>query len=134
MSFFESAGTVCWPLHRHHAQDEWVYVTDGEFEFIVGDKRFRVGAGETVFLPRGVAHTWVSVGDTPGQVLDTYQPAGAMEEFFREVGAFTTPALHEVLGIEALARLFHVHGMELVGPPPVGEWQVDADGRITRTA
>ena len=23
---FESAGTICWPLHRHHDQDEWLYV------------------------------------------------------------------------------------------------------------
>jgi mannose-6-phosphate isomerase-like protein (cupin superfamily) len=127
-------GTVCWPLHRHHDQNEWIYIIDGEFEFWVGEKRFRARAGETVFLPRKVAHTWLSVGDRPGKVLDTFEPAGAMEEFFREVGAFTTPAIHEVLGVKGLARLFQAHGMELLGPPPAGEWQVDAQGQITQTA
>src|ERR1700726_3712793 len=42
------------PRHLHHEQDEWIYVIDGEFEFQVGDKRFRIGASESVFIPRKV--------------------------------------------------------------------------------
>ena len=40
----------------------------------------RAHTGDTVFLPRKVP------------------PAGKMEDFFREVGRFTTPPIHEVLG------------------------------------
>ena len=31
-----------------------------------------------------------------------------------------------------LCQLFLDHGMELLGPPLVGEWKVDVDGRIVR--
>src|SRR5258705_6637928 len=40
--------TAGWPRHLHHDQDEWIYVIDGEVEFEIGKKRFRLGAGESV--------------------------------------------------------------------------------------
>ena len=61
----------------HPDQDEWLYILDGEFEFEVGGKeRFRAGPGESVFLPRGVQHSWISTTLKPGKVLNVYQPAG----------------------------------------------------------
>ena len=52
------------------------------------------------------------------QLINVYQPAGTMEEFFREVGSFNVgPPIHEALGVEGLGRLFAAHGMKLVGPP-----------------
>jgi DNA-binding transcriptional MerR regulator/mannose-6-phosphate isomerase-like protein (cupin superfamily) len=131
MSVFERSGKSCGPRHLHHDQDEWIYIIDGAFEFEVNKKGFRARAGESVFLPRKVAHVWGSVGNKPGKVINTYQPAGKMEEFFREVGKFTRPQIHEVLRIDGLVRLFQAHGMDLVGPPPVG-WKVDAEGRIVQ--
>ena len=53
-----------------------------------------------------------------------------MEDFFREVGRFTTTPIHEVLGIEGLVTLFKTHGMELTGAPLAGKWHVDEQGRI----
>ena len=53
-------------LHRHTAQDEWWYVLSGEFVFQVGDEKFRVPAGGSVFGPRRVPHSFVSVGNVPG--------------------------------------------------------------------
>ena len=80
--------TTGWPRHLHHDQDEWIYVIEGELDLVVGEKRFRAGAGESVFIPRKVAHVWGPVGDEPGKIINVYQPAGKMEEFFREVGNF----------------------------------------------
>lgn len=69
MSVFEFTGGG-WPRHLHHDQDEWIYVVEGEFEFQVGenDKRYRLGTGESVFLPRKVAHAWGCVSGKPGKI------------------------------------------------------------------
>jgi DNA-binding transcriptional MerR regulator len=111
-----------WPLHLHHEQDEWIYVMDGVAVFEVGGKRFRLGPGESVFIPRKVAHA----GGGTGKVINVYQPAGKMEEFFREVNTHQKelPTREDVVHdtytkehIDTLHRLFSAHGMELLGPP-----------------
>src|SRR6478609_5751556 len=50
MCIFEVIGG--WPRHLHHDQDEWIYVIDGEVALEVGNRAFRAGAGESVFIPR----------------------------------------------------------------------------------
>jgi len=43
-------------------------------------------------------------------------------------------ANHEALSSDDLHRLFHDHGMDLVGPPLTGKWKVDEGGRVKHTA
>jgi len=132
MCVFEFNCNAGGPRHLHYDQDEWIYVIDGEFKFEVGEKRFRVGAGESVFIPRKVPHVWACVSGKPGKIINVYQPAGKMEEFFRELGKYNgKPYVHEALSFDEFCRLFHDHGMDLLGPPVVGEWNVE-DGRITQ--
>jgi mannose-6-phosphate isomerase-like protein (cupin superfamily) len=45
-------------LHVHHADDEGWHVLDGVLRFRFADRTVEVGAGETVFVPAGVAHTY----------------------------------------------------------------------------
>ncbi len=127
MSVFEFTGGG-WPRHLHHDQDEWIYVIEGEFEFQLGksNKRFRLGAGESVFLPRKVAHVWGCVNGKPGKIINVYQPAGKMEEFFRELGKppkdlITAEQLvkktYTEEQVKSLHRFFDAHGMDLLGPP-----------------
>ncbi|HEX2475102.1 MAG TPA: MerR family transcriptional regulator [Lacipirellulaceae bacterium] len=118
--------TTGWPCHLHHEQDEWVYVVDGELALQVGEKRFRAGAGESIFIPRKVAHLWGPVGDEPCKVINIFQPAGKIEEFLREVGNLRgLPTREEVINrtytdeqISTLHRLFGAYDMELLPPPP----------------
>jgi DNA-binding transcriptional MerR regulator len=131
---FEFTGGGGGPRHLHHDQDEWIYVLEGKFNFEVGDKRFRVRAGESVFIPRKVSHAWAGVSEKQGKLIDVYQPAGTMEEFFRELGKFKGPYVHEVLTVDEIRRLFREHGMDLVGPPLTGRWKVDEGGRVKRIA
>jgi DNA-binding transcriptional MerR regulator/uncharacterized cupin superfamily protein len=88
----DTAGALCvfevtagWPRHLHHDQDEWLYVIDGEVELELGKQRLRVGAGESVFIPRNTEHVWAPAGG-PGKFINVYQPAGKIEEFFRVIG------------------------------------------------
>lgn len=85
MCVFEFTGSSSGPRRRHRDQDEWIYVIEGELMFVVGDRRFQAGAGESVFVPRQMTRAWGSANGWPARILDVYQPAGQMEEFFREV-------------------------------------------------
>jgi len=116
MSVFEFRGRGGWPRHAHHEQDEWLYVVDGEVECEVGDRRLRLERGESVFVPRTAAHAWASRGEVPATVLEVYQPAGRMEQFFREVGRYADPPIHEALSLDEMLRLFDAYGMRLLGP------------------
>jgi hypothetical protein len=70
------------------------------------------------------------VSGKPVKILDVYQPAGKMEAFFREIGKYTV--IHEEMKFEEFCRLFQEHGVELLGPPPVGEWKVEDDGTMVQ--
>ena len=103
------------PLHVHHSQDEVFYVVEGSYYFKVGEQKFHVSAGDTVFLPMKVPHAWTQVSER-GKMTVTFQPAGKMENFFTTLAAtenIPTPA--------EMAKLFADHEMEIVGPPLVVE-------------
>jgi mannose-6-phosphate isomerase-like protein (cupin superfamily) len=100
------------PRHFHYEQDEWFYAQKGEFAFEVGDERFTLRAGDSLFAPRMVPHAWAHVGDEPGTLLLAVQPAGSLEAFFMENCAMDQPPTPE----EA-ERSFAAHGMKVVGPP-----------------
>jgi DNA-binding transcriptional MerR regulator/quercetin dioxygenase-like cupin family protein len=126
MCVFEITGASGGPPHLHHDQDEWIYVIEGEFEVSVGEKRFRLGAGESVFMPRKVAHMWGCASGKTGRIINVYQPAGKIEEFFRELSKppedlITAEQMIEKTyteeQVKSLCRLFEVHGMDLLPPP-----------------
>jgi DNA-binding transcriptional MerR regulator len=115
-----------WPRHLHHDQDEWIYVLDGQIEVHVGEKRFHLGAGESVFIPRKAPHVWRGKNGQLGKIINVYQPAGQMEEFFRELGKPPEDLItaEQVVNktytekqVKSLQRLFSAHGMDLLGPP-----------------
>jgi DNA-binding transcriptional MerR regulator len=126
MCAFES-NVSGWPKHLHLKQDEWIYILEGDFEFRIGDKQFRVGPGESIFIPRKTPHVWRCISKKPGRVLDVFQPAGNMEEFFRKLGEPPKDMITKEQGInktyteaqvKSLRKLFNHHGMDLAGPPP----------------
>ena len=72
------------PPHRHLAEDELFYIVEGSIEFTMGGATRTVGAGESVFVPRGAEHAYVNGGSEPCRMLAVYTPSG-MEGWFREV-------------------------------------------------
>lgn len=136
MCVFEFTGASGGPPHVHHEQDEWLYVVEGEFEVHVGKERFQLSTGESVFMPRKVAHMWGCVSGKPGKIINVYQPAGRMEEFFRGLGKPPKDLItaEQMLNktytaeqVNSLRRLFEVHGMKLL-PPPGHESMVTRHG------
>ncbi|HUQ65962.1 MAG TPA: cupin domain-containing protein [Flavitalea sp.] len=100
------------PRHFHYKQDEWFYCIEGTFAFEVGDEKFTLNTGDSLFAPRMIPHVWAYIGDQPGTLLLAVQPAGSLEEFFIESCKTTRPPTPEEAD-----KLFAAHGMKVVGPP-----------------
>lgn len=95
------------PLHVHPKQDETFYITSGSYVFQCGEERFDLSAGDMIFLPKGIPHTWAQLTEA-GSLLYFFQPAGKMEQFFNTLGRGDLPRGYDV---------FKDHEMEVVGPP-----------------
>jgi quercetin dioxygenase-like cupin family protein len=64
------------PPHSHSREDESFYVVSGELELMIGESTYRAKAGDFVFVPRGMIHTFKNVGDSTAVQLVTFVPAG----------------------------------------------------------
>jgi DNA-binding transcriptional MerR regulator/quercetin dioxygenase-like cupin family protein len=132
IAVFEFTGLGGWPRHLHRDQDEWIYVIQGELELEIASKRSRARTGESVFIPRQIPHAW-ACAERPAKIINSYQPAGNIEDFFRELGRYVQPPVHEVLSFDEMRTLFDTHGMDVLGPPLVGEWTIE-NGKVMRLA
>jgi len=128
----DTGGAMCvlelnntgWPRHLNPDQDEWIYVVDGEVELEIGKNRFHLGARGSMFIPRNVEHVWAPV-TAPAQIINTYQPAGKIEEFFQVLAKLRElPTREQAMNKTyteaqriALKQVFEAHGMVLTGPP-----------------
>jgi quercetin dioxygenase-like cupin family protein len=110
------------PLHVHHREDEWFYVTDGELTFWVGGQIINAPAGSFVYGPRDIPHTFDVVSDEARFLLVT-EPAG-FETFMRAASepapTLTIPppptAPPDLDGLTALAAEY---GIEILGQPGI---------------
>jgi quercetin dioxygenase-like cupin family protein len=98
-------------LHLHFFQDEIFYVIHGEYRFVAGKETMHLEAGDTIFLPRNIPHTWIQLTDT-GKLVYFVQPAGKMEEFFRTMNNLTHPPTQEEID-----KIHKAHDLKVVGPP-----------------
>ena len=99
------------PLHIHNAQDEIFYVIEGTYKFQVGDDKYDLKTGDSIFLPRQVAHAWTQVSEK-GKMTVIMQPAGKLENFF-----VTMAALDHEPSQQEIAKIFADNDMQVVGPP-----------------
>jgi mannose-6-phosphate isomerase-like protein (cupin superfamily) len=44
------------PPHLHRSQDETHYILEGQFEFVLGERKVNAGAGSVVYVPRTTVH------------------------------------------------------------------------------
>lgn len=96
--------------HVHFEQDEWFYIVEGEFIIEVGDERYRLKPGDSLFAPRKIPHGWAHVGNTRGRFLGSVMPAGNLEAFFIEAAK-----KNALPGPDQ--NLWRPYGLEWVGPP-----------------
>lgn len=101
------------PLHFHYEQDEWWYVIAGEFLIRVGDDVHHAKAGDSVFGPRGVPHTFAKIGEGEAKIILLFQPAGKMEAFFKAVDQGKLEKMTD----DERNKFRIAHGFEHIGPP-----------------
>jgi mannose-6-phosphate isomerase-like protein (cupin superfamily) len=111
------------PRHIHTREDEVFLVEDGEARFDVDGRIIHAGPGTTVFMPRGVPHTF-RVESPIARMLGVMTPGG-FEELFRNLG---TPAAARMLppadavpfDVGAVMAEQERLGTQVVGPPLTG--------------
>jgi quercetin dioxygenase-like cupin family protein len=81
----ESAPGAGPPPHVHIREDEALYVVDGEFEILIGERSQSCGPGAFAFIPRGTVHRFACTSQTTGRILALFTPGG-IDGFFREAG------------------------------------------------
>ncbi len=74
------------PPHLHRSQDETHYVLEGQFEFVIGERKVDAGAGSVVYVPRTTVHAFTNTGTQKGKILFINTPGGPLEQFLVEFG------------------------------------------------
>jgi mannose-6-phosphate isomerase-like protein (cupin superfamily) len=108
------------PRHVHTREDEVFLVIDGDVRFDLDGRRLMAGPGTSVFMPRGVPHTF-RIESPVAQLLGVIAP-GNFEQLFRNL---SVPAAERALpargsnplDIPAVIAEQSRLGTEVVGPP-----------------
>ena len=69
--------------HTHDDHIDSFYVVDGTPEFLVGDRRLRLGPGSFVAAPLGAVHTFSNPGTERARLLNVHAPSCDFHEFLR---------------------------------------------------
>jgi mannose-6-phosphate isomerase-like protein (cupin superfamily) len=88
-------------MHVHYGDDEAWHVLEGTLKFRFVDREVSVGAGQTVFVPAGVPHTYEAVSARYLIIL-TPRLASLITELQRTRDPEKQPAIYETHDSELL--------------------------------
>jgi quercetin dioxygenase-like cupin family protein len=94
------------PPHRQDDAEAFL-VTEGSFEFMLGQTWRRCGPGEFVYVSPGMVHAFRNPASTPSKMLIINLPGGPHENFFEAVGEPVEPetTIFPPMGPPDVARL-----------------------------
>jgi quercetin dioxygenase-like cupin family protein len=105
------------PRHVHAHESAVIVVLEGALTVEIGGEQRKVHASESVFLPRGIPHTFRA--DAPARILEVTTPGG-IDTFYSENGVpaehggLPEPAAPDLQRLTASARR---RDIEILGPP-----------------
>jgi quercetin dioxygenase-like cupin family protein len=73
--------------HYHESWDETVYGLSGTMTFRVDGKDTDIAPGQTVFIKRGIVHSFTNNSGAPATCLATLTPGVLGPGYFREIAA-----------------------------------------------
>jgi uncharacterized RmlC-like cupin family protein len=88
------------PRHIHDTQDEFIYILEGNLEFVIGTAEAKGGPGELVSLPMGVAHSIHNRSGKTVKCVFWVSPTRMLYDYFRKISGMTDPAEVEKLAGE----------------------------------
>jgi quercetin dioxygenase-like cupin family protein len=108
------------PPHAQRYEEETVYVLEGRYAFLLDEETLELGAGDYVFVPRGMRHAFTNIGSEPARLLLLVTPGGIHDQFFAEVGdhAARHPWQPDIAKVLAVAPKY---GIEFSSPDVDGE-------------
>jgi quercetin dioxygenase-like cupin family protein len=100
--------------HYHEQFDETIYGLEGIMTFTVEDKIIDIAPGETLFIPRGVAHGFDNLKQEKAKALAVITPALLGPDYFKEIAVILN-AGHPP-DVEKLKATMIKHGLIPVKP------------------
>jgi quercetin dioxygenase-like cupin family protein len=110
------AGAKVAAAHSHDAFDETIYGLEGTLTWTVSGRRFDVGPGEAVFIPRGAVHQFDNVHDLDARAVAIATPGLIGPDFFREAAAVLEAAAGGPPDPAAMAEAMRRHGLTPAPP------------------
>ncbi len=102
--------------HIQHREDEYLYVAEGRFGFVVEGVASEAGPGTHLYLPKGALHAYENVGGGTGRLLVVHTPGGSQESFLAAAGGLKTGAAEPPDRADpGFALLAAEHGIEICG-------------------
>jgi mannose-6-phosphate isomerase-like protein (cupin superfamily) len=109
------------PTHVHTREAEAWFVLEGSVRYLAGDELVELGAGDFIYLPRGLPHAFRITGTRPARYLALAVP-GRVMSLYDEVGV---PAPSRQLpdggippdDVRRWLELAPSYGLQVVGPP-----------------
>ena len=74
------------PLHVHAAEEEAVYLIDGQLKVTLRERSTELAGGAVAHIPRGVPQTLANIGRGPARLLIIQSPPGAERYWARAAG------------------------------------------------
>jgi mannose-6-phosphate isomerase-like protein (cupin superfamily) len=108
------------PPHVQRYDDEALFVIQGRYAVLIGDRQVELGPGGYVFIPRGTVHAFTNPGSEPARMLVLVTPGGIHEQFVAEVSdrAGRAPWEPDMARILAVAPKY---GVEFTSPAELEE-------------
>ncbi|WP_029057688.1 cupin domain-containing protein [Stappia stellulata] len=96
------AGTFV-PPHIHPTQDEWIYMLDGDLVIEFPDEHCKAGTGDTIKMPRGIAHGIFNRSGKTATCIFGVSPARDLYKLFTELDGVRDP--QELVRLSALREV-----------------------------
>ncbi|MEM8630899.1 MAG: cupin domain-containing protein [Pseudomonadota bacterium] len=97
------------PPHIHPMQDEWITMLTGELEVSFGTETHKAGPGDTVRMPKGIAHGISNNSGAEATCVFGVAPSRKLFALFGALDGVTDPA--------ELVRLSALHEVDFLPPP-----------------
>ena len=72
--------------HIQHRGDEYIYVIEGRFGFLVEGVASEASPRTHLYVPRGALHAYENAGEGTGRLLVVHTPGGSQESFLAAAG------------------------------------------------
>ncbi|WP_439332067.1 cupin domain-containing protein [Paracoccus salsus] len=97
------------PPHIHPAQDEWIVMLEGNLDVEFGDQVHKAGPGDTVRMPRGIAHGIFNRSGRTATCVFGVAPSRKLFALFGALDGVTDPG--------ELVRISAQHEVDFLPPP-----------------